>query len=766
MALFKLPERTTEDISNILKKTQETHKPKIKLKKGTLMEKISSISRLVEKNLGSEKNNFLLITDEQEWINYCKKAVEDGVVALDTETDSLNSILCNLVGVCVYSESQKPAYIPVGHISPITDSLISGQVSKDGIRKGLNIMSNCGVKFILHNAYYDLVVLHQTVGVDIDCYWDTLLAANLLNENESHSLKDLYIKYCIDENKDSQKFNDLFDGIPFCYIPPTTAYVYGAFDALQTLALYKFQRPFLTIGKDECSEYDLEGIAKIFSEEEMKVLPVVVDMKIRGIEIDLKKAESLRDVYDKKIKEEELLFYSSMEYFNSDIQEYNELHYDKPIQIPINYNSPDQLKMFIYGVVKTGVIVKKKPTGTGIEVLEAIMYMDRFKDTPLQKAVSHLIKLRQYGKLKNSFVDKLPLVAREHGGRIHAQFNSAGTVTGRFSSSDPNIQNIPSKVTDIRQMFTAGKGRMYIGADFSKQELVIAMCASNDKSLMKSYTDGLDTYSYIASLAYDIPYEDALEHYPDGTTNKDGKAKRSEAKKIVLGTLYSKSVKSIGEDLNVSMEKAQEIYDSIMTAFPTLSAWIESNIKMAYELGYTKNIYGRKRRLPELLLPDYEYKFPSHVDTKTVEYYTNVLDKKFRLAKWKSDIDSVYEFAKTNGIIVHSNVKKKQKAHREIINSLVQSVAASITKRAMINIANNKRLQELDCKIEITVHDENICSCPIENVVEAVPIIQKCMTDAGIGLQLPLSTDIAISDCWYGDEYVIKDGCLCKLKEL
>ena len=227
--------------------------------------------------------------------------------------------------------------------------------------------------------------------------------------------------------------------------------------------------------------------------------------------------------------------------------------------------------------------------------------------------------------------------------------------------------------------------------------------------------------------------------------------------------LYGKGVKSIAEELHITEDKAQEVYDSVLKAFPTLSNWMNSNIKEAYDIGSVTNMYGRKRRLPNLQLPEYEFEFCKNVDDRTKDYYISLFNNKLKKCRWKRDLDNVKYDAQRKGIIIHSNKMKIADAERQVINSLIQSAAANITKKAIINICTNKRLKELDVKLEITVHDENICSCPEENVEEAIPIIQKCMTDAGKGLQIPLKTDIAISKCWYGDEYKIEDGKLVKL---
>lgn len=436
MALFKLPCRTTENISNILKKTQEVYRPKIKLKKGTLMEKLSSIRNLVERNLGSEKDNFLLIRNENEWIDYCKKAVEDGVVALDTETNSLDNILCDIVGLSLKSPSQKAMYIPIGHTSPITDTLLAGQISKDKVKEGLQILIDGNIKRYMHNAYFDTVLLKRQFDIWVWATFDTLIASHLLNENEQHGLKYLYGKYCVEGQK-ADKFADLFGSIPFNYIPPEVGFPYAAKDAEMSLALGEFFEPFMTVGTQECSDYGLERISKLFWEVEMPIQKVVCDMKVRGIKFDFDRAKELKEKYTKLLEDAQDRFAKAVSPLEKEIRERMEVIGD--IEYPVNFNSPKQLQILIYDIMKSGVIFKKEPRGTGKHVINTVLGQKKYEGTLLREIFSTLEEVKKYDKLISSFIDKLTEDAREHGGRIHCNFNQCGTDTMRFSSSNPKI---------------------------------------------------------------------------------------------------------------------------------------------------------------------------------------------------------------------------------------------------------------------------------------------------------------------------------------
>lgn len=542
MALFNIPKRQEQDIHSIFLKAQEEQKPKIKIKGGnTLLTQISAITEEVKRTLGKEAENYLCITSDEEFIEYCKKAVRDGIVAIDTETDSLDSIKANLVGVCMYSPSQKPMYAPVGHISVVTEKKVSPQVSIEAIKEGMKLLQS--TKCIFHNSYYDLVILYLATGVMLKVYWDTLVAGHVLNENESHSLKNLYAKYILDNKVEAHYFKDLFQGIIFSYVPYNVGMMYAAKDAIMTYELFRFQEKYLTAGTEECEEYDLSRVGNLYRNDLLPMIPILVDIKLTGMEFDFDKAKELKIKYTKLRDEALVEFNKSLEPFKEAILAYNETH-AKILPYPLNYNSSDQLRVLFYDIAKIGVVYRKEPTGTGKNITGAILALDRFKGTPIYTAVKYLVKVREYDKVISSFIDKLTTNATLHNGKIHSNLNLTGTVTGRLSSSEPNQQQVPSKMKDIRQMFYAGKDNVIVGCDFSRQEPCLLASTCKDEKLIQAFHSGLDVYSQIASMVYNVPYEDCLEHYKDGTTNKEGKERRSAAKKIVLSGYYAPYVRN------------------------------------------------------------------------------------------------------------------------------------------------------------------------------------------------------------------------------
>lgn len=763
MALFKLQERPTDNIEAIIRKTKEQKdiKPTIKLKGTNLIAKLSAIKQKVREIFNGQENEYILITNNEEWIEYCNKAKEDKYIAIDTETDSLDSILAHLVGVCIYSPSQKPAYVPVGHISVITEQKIEPQVSIEAIKEGLEIIKDSNL--IFHNAYFDLVIIYKNTGIMLNVYWDTLVAGHLLNENESHSLKDLYIKYVLGGNYEAHYFSELFEGIPSCYIPYDNFLYYASKDAKMTYELYEFQLPYLTEGTEECKEYNLEKVANFYYKEQLPTISVLVQMKLYGMPFDFYKAKELKIKYTKLKEDAEKEFNEALEFYKNDIIEYNKTHNNKPLEYPLNYNSPEQIKVLFYDIAKIGVVYRKEPTGTGKNVINSILHLEKFKNKPIRHIAKCLLDVKTYDKVIGSFIDKLTEDATLHGGKIYSNLNLTGTDTGRLSSSNPNQQNIPSHLKDIRQMFYAGKDRVYISCDFSKQEPCILASTSKDPKLVEAFHSGLDIYSQIASMMYNLPYEECLEHYTDGTINKEGKERRSNAKKVTLSLMYSKGVKTLSEDLGYGtteegIKKAQSIYDAVLTAYPDMAKWMKETEEKAMKVGYVDNMFGRRRRLPQLLYPQYEFEFPNDTQENTKNYYISLYLSKLQKAKWREDKEKIINMAAQKGIIIKNNEKIKADKRRNIINFCIQGGAAVITLRAMRNIMNNKRLQELGCELHMSIHDETLCSVPKENAYECAKLIEQCSKDAGHDLLVPLSCDIEIAEHWYGESLTFNDN--------
>lgn len=291
--------------------------------------------------------------------------------------------------------------------------------------------------------------------------------------------------------------------------------------------------------------------------------------------------------------------------------------------------------------------------------------------------------------------------------------------------------------------------------------------------MYNTFMQGKDLYSEIASVSFHRAYEDCLEFYLDENgkktdkTNKEGKKYRSQAKSILLGVLYGRGTASIAEQLGCSEEEAQAIKDSVFRGFPAIKKFEEDSLAMARELGYVTTVCGRKRRLPDLQLPEYDFKwkkgyvnpYEDPLDFDTIisdEVPYDICDyfwDKLISARYKKDRDKVLAEADKQGIEVINNRTKIGNATRQCVNARIQGSAADLTKLAMIDLYNNKRLTELGFKMLIPVHDEIIAECPEENAKECAELLAQTMSGAAEKiLEMPIKCDVSVSRCWYGED--------------
>lgn len=758
MALFNIPNRNIgrNTDKSIARKTRNKKKSTTTIKSGGLLQQISNIKAMVEKNLGKYKKDYIIISDIDSLTRYIDKCIENNVISIDTETTGLDPIQDKIVGICIYTPDLKPAYIPINHISYVTGVKAEGQLDVKDCKQEFDRIAEHNIDVIMFNAKFDIRVLRNQIGSYLTCTWDCYLCAKLLNENEpTHGLKALHKKYVLNGEGDAFSFDALFKGVTFDKIPINVGYLYAAHDAIITYELYKFQKPCLD---------KLPGVSNVFYNIEMPVVNVVCDMEDNGILLDLEYADKLSKEYHEKLQKCENNFFSICNSYNEEIESYKVSHPNNKLSDPINISSPTQIAILLYDILKVKPVDKKSPRGTGEEILRKI-------NNSLCEAI---LEYRTVTKLLGTYIDKLPECVNPKDGRIHCSFNQYGAKTGRFSSSDPNLQNIPSHNKDIRKMFTASEGYLLMSSDFSQQEpkCLAALCKlDGDSQMYDTFMEGKDLYSAIASKAFNVAYEDCLEFRPDGTTNKEGKERRTRAKSILLGVLYGRGVNSIAEQLKTSSKKAQEIKDSVFRGFPAISKFEKDSKQMAYDLGYVTTVCGRKRRLPEYCLPEFEFSYKDGVapdddplDFDDVELVTEVPDNIRK--RYTSKLHNAYYAQKTNiireakeqGIIIKDNGGKIADAERQVVNARIQGSAADLTKLAMIELGKNRELKNLGFRLLIPVHDEIIAECPQENIKQCSALLAETMSKAAENiLKMPIKCDVAVTKQWYGEEMNILD---------
>ena len=712
--------------------------------------RINSIVALAETKLGHHKDDYIIIRDPDELYDYMKETKQNEEGAIDTETKGLNPLTDSIVGACIYTPTRKAAYVPINHVSYITGARSSKQMTAEQVAK---IMSEFykDIRWDMHNATFDIRVMRKWLGLDFDCYWDTQLGANCIDEQGSHTLKDLHFAHCNSTDKEAVLYGSLFNGITFDLVPINTAYLYAAGDAIKTYELKEWERSIL-----ETPEY--EGPYNTFRHIEMPVVKVVCNMEDRGVTLDTEVSNNLKDKYHALQDEKIAQINKVLHMYDDLIDTYKMKHVDAKLDSPINIRSTTQLAILFYDILKLESPDKKHPRGTGEDILS------EFAKGKHKDLCTAILDMRSVDKLLSTYIDKMPKIVLPDG-RIHCSYNQYGAATGRFSSANPNMQNIPSHNKDIRKMFKAQDGYVLIGSDFSQQEPMTCAHLSQDKKMIQAFKDGKDIYATIAALSFDKPYEECLEFRPDGTTNPAGKDRRTQAKSIVLGILYGRSIPSIAEQLSCSVQKAQEIYDKVLTSFEGLANFIKESETQARNNGYVSTAWGRRRHIPDMMLPDYEFSYTSNnlvnfdplsfsndvvseVPRALQAKYTKLLSK----AKYKKERDDIMYQASQEGIKIKDNTYIISEAQRQCVNSRVQGTAADITKLAMIDIDNDERMRELDFHLLIQVHDEVIGECPIENAKEAKERLSYLMRTAPTELiDLPFKCDCEVTINWYGE---------------
>lgn len=771
---FEVPS-VKKEVKKVAKKVSSPKDPKVETRKAMKSKTVSTFDKLqliyeeVNRVLGGYTSNTKVITSKDELSKYIDEAIRNGIIAIDTETNnSLEPLTCLLMGACIYTPGQLSAYIPVHHTQPDTDILIENQLTERDIKEQFERLSN--TKILMHNGKFDYEVIKCTCNCVLNIYWDTEIAARILDENELAGLKKQYILH-IDSTQEKYDIEHLFQGIPYAYVKPEIFALYAATDAYITYRLYEWQ-------KEQFNKPGNEKLFDLFMNVEMPVVPVCAEMELYGIEIDKEYAKRLSNKYHKKVDEvnakidAELSKYSdkisawrltkeaNYKERNSKPNKTGEFTYKKSkneqLENPPQLNSPTQLAILLYDILGTPAQDKKSPRGTGEEILQKI-------NLPICDLI---LEKRGLEKLIGTYIDKIPECVNSKDNRLHAHFNQLGAGTGRFSSSNPNLQNIPSHVKEIRLMFRASDGDVFVGADFSQQEPRLLSAYSNDDTMIDAYKQNKDLYATIAAGVYKNDYWDNMEHRQDGTPNPEGKKRRSNCKSLLLGIMYGRGAPSIAEQIHSTVEEAQQIINDFYKQFPKVKEWTEKTEKDAKVTGYVEDLWGRRRRLPDILLPKYTVK-----STKTSTEFNPILytqgkvnnssaalvesyKKKLSKVKSRNDYQKIQQEAERDGIYIVDNGAFISQAERQCVNARIQGGAASMTKVCMRKVFDDDELNRLGAKLVLQIHDEVIVECPKQNAEAVMSRLTYVMkTSVADKVQVPFKCDGYIVNCWYEDDF-------------
>jgi len=588
-------------------------------------------------------HDYKIIDDESYFAVLIKNIEEKGRFAFDTETDSLDTLSANLEAVSVSFSGNTGYYLSAEFLS------------RKGVRQELKrIFEDANIKKAGHNVKFDIEVLDSALGIKVkgvDC--DTMLAAYILDPTAGkYNLKYQGAKYF---GRTMTTYEDLMDAsksADFKGVPEKEAADYACQDADVT---WQLSRVLVKELKDK-------GLYEVFSKIEVPLIEVLVAIEQNGVYIDRDKLKDISVEIEGRLKrlQTEILVMAGEEF---------------------NINSPKQLAQILFGKLKLPVLRKTK-TGpsTDAEVLEELA--SNFE------IAQKLLEFRQLNKLKTTYVDVFPELINPSTNRIHASFNQIVTATGRLSSSDPNLQNIPVRSQTgrlMREVFTAqDKSSVILSADYSQIELRILAHLSRDPNLMEDFIKDRDVHSATAADIYDVKIEEVT------------KEMRSAAKTINFGIIYGMSAFGLSKALRIKKNEAQDFIDRYFYKYSGVKRYLDSTIEFAKKRGYVETLLGRRRYIP--------------------------------------DINSL-------------NQSIAQMAERTAINTPVQGSAADIIKAAMIKIHNKLKTQNSKSKMIMQIHDELVFECPQEEVKTLDRLVPDLMCRA-VELAVPLKVDCGVGTSW------------------
>lgn len=644
---------------------------------------------IIKKMVAEKPENYHLITDMKNFLELMSLIINEKVIAVDTETTGVEVFGASvIVGISLtLPEADYHCYIPVRH--NVEDIQLKPEIVFKHLKRALE---DERIKKVMHNSKFDVHMLRKE-GIEVQGLWcDTMVAMHLLNENEpSFALKNLatkYGRYFGFEDK-SMTYEELFGKGGFENTPLDIGTVYACKDTHLT---YKFYTWIM-------QQFDrLPQLKELYFNIELPITNICISMEKKGFLIDLEFAEQYKLELQKEVVE---LDARIKEGFGD-----------------ININSNQQLQKVIY----EGWGVPDEYKGS-VDASTLKNILQKHVDIEEVSYIKDLLKYRELNKLLTTYIEPLPQKISSDG-RLHGSFNQSATVTGRFASNNPNLQNLPYPA---RQMFIAPKDKIIIGSDYSQIEPRFLSHISQDMDFMGAYIEGRDLYSEIASKTFKQPIEEC----------GDGSIWRKKAKVVLLGTMYGISSLSLAEQFNLSKEEAEQIYIDFYDSYPTMKKWFESTNAHADEFGFVQTAMGRKRR------------FLGH--TEVAKKFKVIHGRMARkLKKEKFNIWEEYR----NKKVTYSEAKAYQevageynRVARQSINAVIQGSSADIMKKAMVDIYNHLKTKGDDWNILATIHDEVLIEIPATATPEEILEIAEIQRKA-VPLTVPMKCDVEVSAVW------------------
>ena len=607
--------------------------------------------------------NYKLITEEKDLINWVRGVYLKGIVAVDTETTSIDSVSAELVGVSLSFEPGNAIYIPLAHKSK-EGAIIAEEIKQIDVNKALSILKpvleDPSIIKIGQNIKYDMTILKNAGNINIYPIHDTMLMSFVLDAGKhiGHGMDALAKAHL---NISTISYSEITgkgkEQVTFDYVSLDKALVYAAQDADITLRLYlNFNKRLIK-----------EKMVTLYESIERPLPSVISNMERNGVGIDPSYLKGLSAAFFKKmIPIQEKIFVLAEEDFN--------------------IASPKQLGEILYNKLglKGGKKGKSGLYSTSAEVLEKL-------GQDGNEICKLVISWRGLQKLKSTYSDALVEQINPSTNRVHTHFQMTGAMTGRFSSSNPNLQNIPIKSEDgraIRKAFIAQKGKKLIAFDYSQIELRLLAEVAKIDPLIEAFKNGIDIHKLTASQVFGIKPEDVT-----------GEMRRN-AKAINFGIIYGQSAFGLAKQLNISRTEAKEYIDSYFFQYPGIKKYMENTQDFARRNGYVETVFGRRCYVP------------------------SINDK---------------------------NPMRRAGAERQAINAPLQGAAADIIKRSMKNIPEILNDHKIDAKLILQVHDELIFECAEIEADRLIPIIKSIMVNApnpSFKMIVPLEVEAGIGNNW------------------
>jgi DNA polymerase-1 len=587
----------------------------------------------------------------EELVSTLEKAKQ---ISFDTETTSTDQMQASLVGISLATDTDGGFYVPVGHLKSEDE-----QLPKEVVMQALQpLLENSAIPKVGHNIKYDAVLLARN-GINVTpLSFDTMLAEWLINPtSRSLGLKNLAwvrldfkmteIEELIGKGKKQRSMAEV--GIE-------EVADYASDDAVVPLLL-----------KTELEkELKERKVLALFNDIEMPLVQVLADMEMAGIALDVEYLEK----FSQELKERIGLIKTQI---------------FEAVGSEFNLNSPQQLSEALFERLQLTPPDRTQKTSSGFYSTAAGTLEAMKGDHPV---VDWVLEYRELSKLKNTYVDALPLQVNPHTGRVHTSYNQAGSVTGRIASSKPNLQNIPIRTElgrQVRKAFIAEPGHVLLAVDYSQVELRIVAHMSDDETMLAAFNAGQDIHAATAAAIFDVPIDQVT------------KDQRNRAKGVNFGLIYGMSAFGLSRYTDITLAEAEDFVNAYFEQFPGVKSYLENMKTQAAEQGYVETLLGRRR------------------------YFLTLKNQTNR------------------------NIRNREE--REAINAPIQGTAADIMKIAMLKVPGALQTAKLSAKMLLQVHDELVLECPEEELKPTADLVRQIMEEA-YSLKIPLLTEARSGPNW------------------